>query len=248
MTSMPPKPVGAVRRNVRKQQAPASAGEAKVLAAGLPLPRPYPFAEAPTFPGKIGPQPPGMPLHACMGLNSCRASDRFGTDGRSDTGQPNACAGQGYCSTAVAHTCHVQNACVNQGGCGLYGTAEELDNPGRNGCQSLGSCAVPINAERFSTNGPNQGKSVWVRAREVFEREVWPELRQELAANQAGQAPLLGAPRVPADQPLPETLGRPPAPFAQTGPSYLWISDDNTERGNMTACGASGLSGAGGCS
>jgi hypothetical protein len=183
-----------------------------------------------------------------MGLNSCRGSDRFGTEGSSDTGEPNACAGQGYCATAFAHTCHVQNHCMNQGGCGLYGTAEELDNPGRNSCQSLGSCAVPINAERFSTNGPNQGKSVWVRAREVFEREVWPEVREGLLANQAGENVLLGAPRVGADQPLPETLGRPPAPFAGTGPTYLWISDDNAVRSNMTACGASGLSGAGGCS
>jgi hypothetical protein len=211
---------------------------------GRPVPQPYPYADAPPFVKTVGPQPPGMPLHACMGLNSCKGSDRFGTAGRSDTGEPNACAGQGYCATAAAHTCHVQNHCRNQGGCGLYGTAEELDNPGRNGCQSLGSCAVPINAERFSTNGPNQGKSVWVRAREVFEREVWPEVRQELLASQAGQDPN----RVGADQPLPDTVGRPPALFAATGPSYLWISDDNQQRGNMTACGASGLSGAGGCS
>ena len=52
----------------------------------------------------------------------------------------------------------------------------------------------------------------------------------------------------PADQPLPEQLGPAPAPFAATGPTYLWISDDNATRGNMTACGSSGMSGAGGCS
>ncbi|HEX5181999.1 MAG TPA: hypothetical protein VFW19_02485 [Allosphingosinicella sp.] len=226
----------------------AKGGGPKWPAPGTPTPRPYPYADAPTFPASIGTQPAGMPLHACMGLNSCRGSDRYGTGGRPDTGEPNACAGQGYCSTAVAHTCHVQNSCRNQGGCGLYGTAEELDNPGRNACQSLGSCAVPINAERFSTNGPNQGKSVWARAREVFESEVWPDLRQELLANQAGGTLDPGQARIDPGQPLPATLGLPPATFAGTGPSYLWISDDNEQRGNMTACGASGLSGAGGCS
>ena len=175
-----------------------------------------------------------------MGLNSCKGSDRFGLEGPDGSG-PNACAGQGYCSTTADHTCHVQNDCRNQGGCGLYGTAEELDVPALNGCRSLGSCATPINAERFSTNGPNQGKSVWLRARAVFEQQVWPGLRQELLGRQ-----IRG--EIAKDQPLPETLGPVPALFAATGPTYLWISDDNTKRGNMTACGSSGLSGAGGCS
>jgi hypothetical protein len=205
---------------------------------GEPVPSPYPFANAPAFPTAIGTQPIGMPLHACMGLNSCAGSDRFGTSGPPQ-GQPNACAGQGYCSTAVKHTCHVQNDCRGQGGCGLYGTGDEMNNPGANDCQSLGSCATPINAERYSANGPNQGKSVWARARQVFVQN-WPQLRQELLAQQAkGKLP---------GQPLPATLGQPPAAFANIGPSYLWISADNAERGNMTACGASGLSGAGGCS
>ncbi|MEJ2456930.1 MAG: hypothetical protein P8Y58_01790, partial [Novosphingobium sp.] len=95
------------------------------------------------------------------------------------------------------------------------------------------------------TNGPNQGRSVWIRAREVFETKVWPELREKLLQDQSGQ----GADVKPdAGQPLPETLGLPPAAFASTGPTYLRISDDNAERGNMTACGSSGMSGAGGCS
>ena len=209
-------------------------------APGVPVPKPYPYAAEPAFPKTIGDQPTGLPLHACMGLNSCAGADRFGAKGPPG-GEPNACAGQGYCSTAVDHTCHVQNSCKQQGGCGLYGTGEEMDHPGANACKSLGSCATPINAERFSTNGPNRGKSVWARARKVFEDKVWPGLRQELLEKQAsgGVAP---------DQPLPETLGHPPAAFAATGPTYLWISDDNISRGNMTACGSSGLSGAGGCS
>jgi hypothetical protein len=207
---------------------------------GVPFPKPYPYADAPAFPTTIGAGPAGMPLHACMGLNSCAGSDRFGAKGPPG-GAPNSCAGQGYCSTAADHTCHVQNQCRNQGGCGLYGTGEEMDNPGNNDCASLGSCATPINAERFSTNGPNQGTSVWARARKVFEAKVWPGLRDELLANQASGA-------VPADQPLPGTLGHPPADFAETGPTYLWISDDNVSRSNMTACGSSGMSGAGGCS
>ncbi len=203
------------------------------------MPNPYPYAEAPAFPPSIGTGPPGMPAHACMGLNSCRASDRVGVAGP-PAQAPNDCAGQGYCATATDHTCHVQNSCRDQGGCGLYGTDEELNRPGDNECRSQGSCATPINAERFSTNGPNQRKSVWLRARAVFE-EKWPAMRAELLARKAGG-------ELYSDQPLPETLGPPPALFAETGPTYLWISDDNKARGNMTACGSSGMSGAGGCS
>lgn len=202
---------------------------------GEPVPAPYPYANQPKFiPTPSNLQPAGLPLHSCMGLNSCKGSDRFGTTGPVG-GQPNSCAGQGYCSTTADHTCHVQNDCRNQGGCGLYGTGEEMNHPGINDCRSLGSCATPINAERFSTNGPNQGKSVWMRARAVFEA-AWPSQRADLLK------------KLPPGQTLPVKLGRPPAAFAGTGPTYLWISDDNTQRGNMTACGGSGMSGAGGCS
>jgi hypothetical protein len=124
----------------------------------IPVPNPY-IVDPPIFPTKIGAGPAGMPQHACMGLNSCKANDRFGLAGRPGVG-PNECAGQGYCATTSDHTCHVQNDCRNQGGCGLYGTAEEMSRPAENECRSQGSCATPINAERFSTNGPNQGKSV----------------------------------------------------------------------------------------
>jgi hypothetical protein len=205
------------------------------------VPTPYPYAAEPAFPGPgvIGPQPAGMPLHACMGLNACAGSDRFGTAGPPG-GSPNACAGQGYCSTGTDHTCHVQNDCKGQGGCGLYGTGEEMENPGANACRSQGSCATPINAERFSTNGKNQGQSVWLRARAVFEAN-WAATQEALKAQQAANA-------IPASQPLPATPGGAPAAFAATGPSYLWISTDNQARGNMTACGSSGMSGAGGCS
>src|ERR1700712_5060916 len=209
-------------------------------APGVPVPTPYPYAEAPDFPSVVGPQPSGMPLHACMGLNSCAGSDRFGTAGPQG-GSPNACAGQGYCSTGTDHTCHVQNDCKGQGGCGLYGTGEEMNNPGANACRSQGSCATPINAERFSTNGPNQGQSVWLRARAVFEANWAATLQAELAAEQ-------GAGGIARTQPPPATVGAPPALFETTGPTYLWISADNVSRGNMTACGSSGMSGAGGCS
>jgi len=208
-------------------------------APGVPVPTPYPYAGEPAFPTKIGPGPQGMPLHACMGLNSCKASDRFGAAGPPG-GSPNNCAGQGYCATGTDHTCHVQNDCKDQGGCGLYGTGEEMMHPGDNDCRSLGSCATPINAERFSTNGPNQGRSVWLRARAVFEAN-WAAMRQQLLEEQQQGS-------VPAGQPLPETPGGAPPAFAATGPTYLWISDDNASRGNMTACGSSGMSGAGGCS
>jgi hypothetical protein len=207
---------------------------------GVPVPTPYPYLAEPVFIAPAAPQPDGMPLHACMGLNACAGADRFGTAGPSGGSGPNACAGQGYCATGTDHTCHVQNDCQGQGGCGLYGTGEEMDNPGANACRSQGSCATPINAERFSTNGANQGQSVWIRARAVFEAN-WAATQAALKAEQA-------AGKIAPAQPLPATPGAAPAAFAATGPTYLWISQDNEERGNMTACGSSGMSGAGGCS
>lgn len=153
-----------------------------------------------------------LELHSCMGLNACKGHDRFGT---------NSCAGTGMCATAQAHSCHTNNNCRGQGGCGLYGNGEEQDNPANNPCAWQGSCAVPINAERFSTTGPNKGKSVWVRARVLFEQ------RMKSAKRQYG--------------PSPEEFG-PPAELLSK-----WI---NEETGNCgyTACGASGLSGGGSCS
>ena len=208
--------------------------------AGEPVPAPYPYKAIPQFPATIGTQPAGLPLHSCMGLNACKGADRFGVDGPR-FGKANDCAGQGWCSTTADHTCHVQNECRNQGGCGLYGTGEEMNHPAMNDCRSQGSCATPINAERFSTNGPNRGKSVWLRAREVFAEKVWPDLRKELLAKQKAGG-------IDPDLTIPAKLGKPPAAFAATGPTYLWISEDNDARGNMTACGSSGMSGAGGCS
>lgn len=109
-------------------------------------------------------------LHACMGLNACKGHDRWGT---------NACAGTGQCATAAAHSCHTNNNCRGQGGCGLYGSGEEqYKNPGNNECAWQGSCSVPINAERFSTDGPNRGKSVWLRARALFEERMKKAQRQ----------------------------------------------------------------------
>lgn len=194
------------------------------------------YAGAPRFPGSPPAQiPNGGSRHACMGLNSCRNQGRT---------LDNACAGQGYCSTALQynvddpqqgvvsdHTCHVLNDCAGQGGCGLYGTPDEQQRPGANECRSLGSCATPINAERFSSAGPNQGKSVWVRARQVFTDEVWPKLREQ-------------NPDLPESPP--QVPGTPNAPdlFAY-GPTIEWIEEYSGH--GMTACGASGLSGAGSC-
>lgn len=102
-------------------------------------------------------------LHVCMGLNACKGHDRFGT---------NSCAGTGSCATAERHNCKSLNNCRGQGGCGLYGTAEDDAVPGANECAWQGSCAVPIQAERFSTQGENKGKSVWVLARKLFEERM----------------------------------------------------------------------------
>ncbi len=185
------------------------------------------FPAAPPAPGQLQHD---EVRHACMGLNHCKGQGRT---------RDNACAGQGYCSTALEfnyadpsapvvsdHTCHVKNACAGQGGCGLYGTAEEQDHPGGNACGALGSCATPINAERFSTCGPNRGKSVWVRARERFTEKTWPALR---AKN----------PALPAHPPLPA------GELFRYGPTIEWIHDYSGQ--GMTACGSSGMSGAGSC-
>ncbi|ABD54178.1 ferritin-like domain-containing protein [Jannaschia sp. CCS1] len=173
--------------------------------------------------------------HACMGLNSCKNQGRT---------LRNDCAGQGWCATSLGynaadvsqplisdHTCHVKNDCRGQGGCGLYGTQDELNMPGGNTCQTQGSCATPINAERFITEGENRRKSVWKQARAHFKAEVWPVL----AASGGGTVP------PPADgQNFPDNTAH-----FKDGPTIEWIADASGE--GMTACGASGMSGAGSC-
>lgn len=168
--------------------------------------------KVPSFPAAYPPPHP----HACLGLNGCKNLGRTGE---------NDCAGQGYCSTTTDHTCHVQNDCRDQGGCGLYGNAEELSNPAQNECKGFGSCATPINAERFITAGPYRGKSVWHLARQRFE-ERWEKGEFKKKFPEA-----------------PDTLGPSPEEFPN-GPTYAWVQAGNC----MTACGASGMSGAGSCS
>ncbi|MEP3889606.1 MAG: ferritin-like domain-containing protein [Hellea sp.] len=157
--------------------------------------------------------------HACMGLNSCKNQGRT---------LSNDCAGQGWCSTSLAynaanpaepklsdHLCHVQNDCKGQGGCGLYGTEEEVATPGANACQAQGSCATPINAERFITESETlRTKSVWKQARSHFEGKF------------SGGSHAIGA--SPSD----------------VGPQIEWIEASGQ---GMTACGSSGMSGAGSC-
>jgi hypothetical protein len=206
---------------------------------GCPVPTPNTYAAAPKYPQKTGGQPMAQPAdavsHACMGLNHCKGQDVYGIVGPTG-GEPNQCAGQGFCATATDHTCHVQNSCKGQGGCGLYGTAEEMNSPGQNDCRSLGSCATPINAERFITNGEHQGTSVWARARAVFSEKFWPDLCDEKGDLPKELPPVGGDVFVEAN-----------GDIFKEGPGYQWVSDNNTERGNMTSCGSSGMSGAGGC-
>lgn len=119
-----------------------------------------PSPAAPTAPSNL--KAP-VELHVCMGLNSCKGHDRTGT---------NNCAGTGYCATAEKHNCQTLNNCHGQGGCGLYGDAMQQENPGNNSCAWQGSCAVPIQAERFSTLGANKGLSTWKLARQLFEKRM----------------------------------------------------------------------------
>ncbi|MBZ0091329.1 MAG: ferritin-like protein [Sulfuricellaceae bacterium] len=159
--------------------------------------------------------------HSCMGLNACNGQ------GRAYSGhEPNSCAGEGLCATATDHTCHTLNDCKQQGGCGLYGTSAQQSQPGGNECRGQGSCASPINAERFATADGVRGQSVWQLARKVFEARMKAEGK---------------------------TFNDPPAEAYQTvngtklavGPSYQWLSDNDP---NFAACGASGMSGGGSCS
>ncbi len=182
---------------------------------------PPPFETASMKAGTTPVQPTGAEPHACLGLNNCAGQDRYGVTGP-DGDNPNSCAGQGFCATTAAHSCHTNNDCAGQGGCGLYGWGPELAVPGQNSCQSMGSCATPINAERFVTDGQHRATSVWALARTAFEIAY---------AKKHAAAPVSSA-------------GPAPAPFSSTGPTYKWISDT----GCMTACGSSGLSGAGSCS
>ena len=173
--------------------------------------------------------------HGCMTLNSCKNQGRT---------LNNNCAGQGWCATSLTynaanpsqpkvsdHKCHVTNDCKGQGGCGLYGTEEELNQPGGNSCQAQGSCATPMNAERFTTEGDNRGESVWKLARNHFSATVWPELK---VADTDPQPPAAG-----------NNNAQDTSLFAH-GPTIEWMEDSNNGNG-MTACGSSGMSGAGSC-
>ena len=97
---------------------------------GMPVPTPYPYADAPAFPAAIGAGPAGMPLARVHGAQRLRRLGPVRRRRPAGAATPNACAGQGYCATAADHTCHVQNDCRDQGGCGLYGTGEEMDHAG----------------------------------------------------------------------------------------------------------------------
>jgi len=158
--------------------------------------------------------------HACMGLNACKGQGRK----LKPTDPDNKCAGQGACYTSNNHTCHTLNDCKHQGGCGLYGSTEEQSIPGGNQCKGHGSCATPINAERFATAPGVASKSVWQLARNAFEQRMADEGK---------------------------TFGSPPDAAYQTvngnkvavGPSFEFIKAN----GCVTACGSSGMSGAGNC-
>ena len=111
------------------------------------------------------PCPPEQPLeyHVCMGLNSCACHDVTGTA---------PMAGMGQCATSL-HVCHGDNECRGQGGCGYAGSDYEQSKPGNQSCSTNGSCASPINESRVFSAGPYKGKSVWKRARAVFEARMY---------------------------------------------------------------------------
>jgi len=114
---------------------------------------------------EAGPPAPSQAyeLHVCKGLNSCAHHDVTGTA---------PMAGMGECAT-VQHVCHGSNQCRGQGGCGYSGTDYQQSLPGDQACNNNGSCAVPINESRVFASGPFKGKSVWKRARKIFEARMY---------------------------------------------------------------------------
>ncbi len=114
-------------------------------------------------------------LHVCMGLNACSAkapTDDNPRGARHDPDGTAPMAGMGSCATVV-HVCHGDNECRGQGGCGYAGSAFEQTKPGDQACSANGSCASPINVSRVFSAGPYKGKSVWRRARAVFEARMY---------------------------------------------------------------------------
>jgi hypothetical protein len=91
--------------------------------------------------------------NVCRGLNTCKEHK----------GGDNACGGRGECAVAKAHSCHKENECKGQGGCG--------ENPGLNACKSKGECAVPLMDD------------AWTKARATFEQVM------ASAGRQVGPAP-----------------------------------------------------------
>lgn len=112
-----------------------------------------------------GAAPPSAPLelHVCRGLNACAGHDVSGTA---------PMAGMGECAT-VNHVCHGEGNCRGQGGCGYAGSDYEQSKPGEQSCSHNGSCASPINESRVFSAGPYKGKSVWKRARKLFEARMY---------------------------------------------------------------------------
>jgi hypothetical protein len=84
--------------------------------------------------------------HVCRGINLCKGLG---------ASKDNACAGQGTCATAKAHTCHTHNECRGQGGCG--------NTPGENSCKGKGECGVPMSSK------------TWKKARAKFEELLTKE-------------------------------------------------------------------------
>jgi len=143
-------------------------------------------------------------LHACMGLNACKGHDRFGN---------NECAGMGFCAT-ISHACHSLNNCRGQGGCGFYGSAHQQSEPGDNPCAWFGSCAVPINADRLITDGDFKEKTVWKRARTVFEKRMTTQSQRQVG----------------------------PSPFPD-GPPQWWLSDVGQSNSCSASASSNDLSG-----
>lgn len=106
--------------------------------------------------------------HVCRGLNACMNKGASGD---------NACAGQGKCATAKAHSCHEDNDCKYQGGCG--------ESVGQNACKGKGECAVPL------------GEGAWTKARASFETAM------KGASKEFGDAPAKAEPAKKAPEKAP---------------------------------------------
>lgn len=96
--------------------------------------------------------------HICRGLNACKG---LGVDGSGDK------PGTGACATYAAHSCHGENDCKYQGGCG--------ESVGQNDCSAKGECAVPLSDDSWKKARASYEKAMKTASKEFGDAPPKPE-------------------------------------------------------------------------